>query len=139
MSRQWAEELRWLEYGQRLSLQRRNVGASPSTRQPATAARLFNAALHGGGQAAGQCRWGIQAGARADLLVLDVRVPGLLGVPATHTLDALVFATNTSAVRDVVVAGHYVVCDRQHIHAAHTASEFEHVMQALWQAPSGNF
>eukprot|EP01031_Cornospumella_fuschlensis_P003755 gene3755-4692_t len=44
VSRQWAEELRWLEYGQRLHLQQRNVAAAPA-QQPATAARLFNAVV----------------------------------------------------------------------------------------------
>ena len=132
VSRQWAEELRWLEYGQRLGLQRRNVTASPATQQPATAARLFNSALNAGGQAAGQAAWGIKPGARADLLVLDTRTAGLLGVPTSHTLDALVFATNTSAIRDVYVAGQCVVSNGEHAHAERIAAEFESVMQALW-------
>ncbi len=137
VSRQWAEELRWLEYGQRLGLQRRNVAASPAT-QPATAARLFEAALSAGGRAAGQQKWGIQVGARADLLVLDTRAPGLLGVPASHTLDALVFATNTSAIRDVYVAGRQVVRSGVHLQSMQIASDFEEVMQALWETPAAN-
>ena len=41
------EELRWLEYGQRLVHRKRNVAAWPG-RQSATAARLFDAALGAG-------------------------------------------------------------------------------------------
>jgi len=42
VTRGWVEELRWLEYGQRLGLQQRNVAAAPG-REPSTAARLFEA------------------------------------------------------------------------------------------------
>ncbi len=46
VTRSWVEELRWLEYGQRLGLQQRNVAARPG-RQPSTAARLFDACARG--------------------------------------------------------------------------------------------
>ena len=46
VTRGWVEELRWLEYGQRLVLRQRNVAADPGT-QPSSAARLFDA---GGGR-----------------------------------------------------------------------------------------
>ena len=131
VSRQWAEELRWLEYGQRLRLQQRNVAAAP-TQQPATAARLFDTALQAGGSAAGQRIWGLTRGARADALVLDVQTPGLLGVPASHQLDALVFATNTSALREVYVAGRKMVDGGRHVDQDRIARDFEATMQALW-------
>ena len=132
VSRQWAEELRWLEYGQRLRLQQRNVAAAPG-QQPATAARLFDAALHAGGPAAGQARWGLTRGARADALVLDVQTPGLLGVPASHQLDALVFATNSAALSQVWVAGRKLVHAGRHVEQDRIAQAFEVTMQALWE------
>ncbi|PQA77324.1 formimidoylglutamate deiminase [Rhodoferax sp. TS-BS-61-7] len=132
VSRQWAEELRWLEYGQRLRLQQRNVAAAPG-QQPATAARLFDAALQAGGPAAGQAQWGLTRGARADALVLDVQTPGLLGVPASHQLDALVFATNRSALSQVWVAGRKLVHAGRHVEQDRIAQAFEATMQALWE------
>ena len=131
VGRQWAEELRWLEYGQRLRLQQRNVTAAP-TQQPATAARLFDAALHAGGPAAGQALWGLTRGARADALVLDVQTPGLLGVPASHQLDALVFASQGAAFQEVWVAGRRVIHQGRHVAQDRIASAFGQVMQALW-------
>jgi formimidoylglutamate deiminase len=130
--RQWAEELRWLEYGQRLQLQRRNVAAAPAQGQSATAARLFDAAIRGGGPAAGFARWGLRVGARADVVVLNDHAPGLLGVPASHTLDALVFACDTPAVRDVFVAGQAVIREGQHARQAPVATQFVAAMDALW-------
>lgn len=131
VGRQWAEELRWLEYGQRLRLQQRNVAAAP-TQQPATAARLFDAALHAGGPAAGQALWGLTRGARADALVLDLQTPGLLGVPANHQLDALVFASQGAAFQEVWVAGRRVIHQGRHVAQDRIASAFRQVMQALW-------
>ncbi len=130
--RQWAEELRWLEYGQRLNLQRRNVSAAPASGQPGTAARLFNAALGAGGTAAGQQRWGLRTGARADALVLDTTAAGLLGVPQSHTLDALVFGCDSPAIGDVYVAGRRVIAQGKHANEAAIATDFQGAMHALW-------
>jgi len=133
VSRQWAEELRWLEYGQRLRLQQRNVAAAPA-HQPATAARLWDAALTASGPACGAALWGLQRGARADMVVLDTHVPGLLGVPPTHTLDALVFATNGAAVREAYVAGMQVLDNGRHAHQDRIARRFTDTMQELWNS-----
>jgi len=81
VTRTWREELRWLEYGQRLVKQQRNIAAAPALGQPSTAARLFERVLQGGASAAGFARWGFQVGARADLLVVDRTDSSLLGVP----------------------------------------------------------
>ena len=129
--RQWAEELRWLEYGQRQQLQRRNVAAAPSQGQPASAARLFDAALQAGGRAAGQAHWGLVAGARADMLVLDTQAPGLLGVSPSHALDALVFACDRPAIRDVWVGARQVIANGQHARQADVAAQHAQAMQAL--------
>ncbi|CAM8648567.1 SsnA Cytosine deaminase and related metal-dependent hydrolases [Comamonadaceae bacterium] len=131
VGRQWNEEIRWLEYGQRLRLQQRNVAAAPGT-QPATAARLFEAAVHAGGPAAGQTQWGLARGGRADLLVLDTEASGMQGIPASHTLDALVFASQGNSFSEVYVAGRRVVTQGRHIAQAQIAQQFEATMQALW-------
>ena len=130
--RQWMEELRWLEYGQRLLLQRRNVAALPAQSEGATAARLFDAAVSAGGAAAGQARWGLVAGARADMLVLDTQAPGLLGVPANHMLDATVFACDRAPLRDVYVAGRCVIAQGRHAQQEAIAAQFVEAMQGLW-------
>src|SRR5262249_34710479 len=63
------EELRWLEYGQRLATRRGNV-LLPSEGGH-VGAELYRRALLGGAQAAGRPLGRIAAGARADLVVLD--------------------------------------------------------------------
>ncbi len=132
--RQWNEELRWLEYGQRMHVQKRNVAASPSTGQSATATRLFEAAISAGGRAAGQKDWGLTVGARADMLVLNPNASGLLGIPSSHVLDAYVFGCDSPALRDVFVAGQQVIAQGQHAQQEAVAERFVQAMQTLWQA-----
>lgn len=131
VTRDWPEELRWLEYGQRLQRRQRNVSADPA-RQAATAARLFERARQGGAAAAGLARWGLQLGARADLLVLDDTDDALLGVPGAQRLDALVFAGPRRPFGRVMVAGRWREVDRQAIARRHAQA-----MQALWPAAMG--
>jgi formimidoylglutamate deiminase len=125
------EELRLAEYGQRLSLRQRNVAARPGV-QPATAARLFDAALQGGAAAGGFDRWGLVPGARADLLVADPACDALRAVPPPSLLDALVFAGAARPWRDVMVAGRWVLRDGRHPAAAGVATRFDAAMAALW-------
>jgi formimidoylglutamate deiminase len=136
VGRSWVEELRWLEYGQRLALQQRNVAASPG-RQPATAARLFEACRAGSAAPAGLQRWGLLPGARADFLVLDPRASGLLGLPRTALLDALVFASQGEVLDQVFVAGRQRLAQGRHADEARIAADFAEAMAALWGGDAG--
>jgi formimidoylglutamate deiminase len=132
VTRAWPEELRWLEYGQRLRLQARNIAAAPAAGQASTAARLFDAMLVSGAAAAGLPAWGLARGARADLLVLDPTDDALLGMPPERTLDALVFSSPApNAIREVWVGGECVVRDGRHRDDARLRAAFADAMQAL--------
>ena len=135
VTRAWPEELRWLDYGQRLALQQRNVAAAPG-QQPATAARLFEAMRQGGGAAAGFSHWGLQLGARADLLVLNTDDPALCGMPSSHLLDATVFASPANPFSAVMVAGQWVhgpgPGEANHDDAAMQRA-MHRAMQELWE------
>lgn len=132
VTRDWREELRWLDYGQRLALRRRNVAASPQTGEPATAHRLWQAALAGGAVAAGQAAWGLHPGARADLLVADPGDDSLVGVPRSRWLDALVFSAPGRPWRDVMVAGRWVIQGHDQPGRAARQARFAQAMQRLW-------
>ena len=131
--RNWPEELRWLEYGQRLVHRKRNVAAMPG-QQASTAARLFDAALSAGGAASGQSAWGLVRGARADALVLDTTAPALRGIPASHHLDALVFGSGEPGLCEVIVAGRVAMQGGRHPDQDTIARNFEAAMQEIWRA-----
>jgi formimidoylglutamate deiminase len=127
------EELRLLEYSQRLARRVRCVAAAPQENEPSTAARLWNRTQAGGAAAAGFARWGLEPGARADLLVVDTGAPALLGIPAPFTLDALVFSSPNRPFRDVLVAGRWITRDHRTPRAAGIAQRFTAAMQELWE------
>ncbi len=123
VTRCWSEELRLLEYSQRLTHRKRNMAAQ-TLNQTSSAAALFEAALAGAGSATGLALGGIAVGQRADLLVLDPQSPALLGMPADHVLDALVFSSPDARYSDVYVAGQPTT--RQH------DAGFVAAMRTLW-------
>ncbi|MEL6349518.1 MAG: formimidoylglutamate deiminase [Myxococcota bacterium] len=107
------EELRLLEYGQRLRTHARNVAADAA--QPSTGQRLWIDAARGGGQSIGHPAGALTAGRCADLVVLDPDNPKLIGHSEATVLDAFIFSSGgASPVRDVMVGGQWVVLDGRH-------------------------
>jgi cytosine/adenosine deaminase-related metal-dependent hydrolase len=106
-----AEELRLLEYGQRLQLRGRNV-LSPG---PLSTGRwLYEQAGNGAAQALGT-QAGLSIGAPADLLELDTRHPALLDRTGDALLDSWLFAARNGALRGVWRNGRQLVRDGQHV------------------------
>jgi len=112
VARDPAEELRLLEYAQRLASLERNVTASAS--RPSVGATLWDAAARGGAQALVRRAGAIAPGCRADLLVLDDVHVDLIGRRDDAILDALVFSGGRGLVRDVMVGGQWVVREGHH-------------------------
>ncbi|MEQ9191055.1 MAG: formimidoylglutamate deiminase [Alphaproteobacteria bacterium] len=106
------EELRWLEYGQRLVLRKRNLLATAEAAH--VGANLWKGALAGGAQSSGRPIGKLATGHRADLITLDTDHPSLTGRSGDTLLDAFLFCGNTTPVRDVMVGGRWVVRDGHH-------------------------
>ncbi|WP_159946082.1 formimidoylglutamate deiminase [Rhizobium sp. 18065] len=124
-----AEELRLLEYGQRLRDRRRNrLASGPGASVGRT---LFDAALNGGAQAAGMRTSGIRVGARADLVVLNDDNPFIGTASGDQVLDRWLFATGNDAVRDVMVGGRWVVRDGRHHNEETIDRDFREVLLRL--------
>lgn len=103
------EELRWLEYGQRLTRHARNLAAG--IMQPHSGARLFAAVLEGGLAASGLDATQPYA---AGALVLDAAHPLLAARADDERLDSWIFAGNVPLVRAVWTADGQVVADGRH-------------------------
>jgi formimidoylglutamate deiminase len=126
VTRSWPEELRLLEYSQRLMRRRRNVAAQAALCE-SSAAALFQGALDGGSAAAGQPLGGLAPGQRADFVVVDTGCNALAGIPAEHLLDALVFSSPQPAFHEVFVAGQAVAPAAPAVRTA-----FVRAMHELW-------
>ncbi|MBS0570520.1 MAG: amidohydrolase family protein, partial [Proteobacteria bacterium] len=116
------EELRWLEYGQRLVARQRNVAVSESS--ASVGENLWGDALFGGAHASGIETGCFEPGARADLIVLDDAAPLLAGRDAGNALDAFIFAGNANLVRDVMVHGAWTVREFRHRDEERIAARF---------------
>ncbi|MVT67895.1 formimidoylglutamate deiminase [Bradyrhizobium pachyrhizi] len=107
-----ADELRQLEYGQRLKHRERNVlSGRPGT---STGRALFDQALAGGAQALAQTKAGLAPGARADIVGLDTAHPSLAGRSGDAVLDGWLFATGSDAIDCVWAGGDKVVAGGRH-------------------------
>ena len=125
----YSEELRLLEYGQRLRHQRRNIcipsmNASPSPEGDLhVGAHLLREAGRGGGQALNRVG-GVFEGAWADWVVLDEEDAGLWGRRRDELLDAWLFSSRGGGVRDVFVGGTQVVDEGRHIAEEYVTQRF---------------
>ena len=109
----WRAELRLLEYGQRLMRRQRNVLASAHATHVAD--RLFDAALDGGTRATGRAVGALQAGHRADWLVLDANHSSIAEHAPAAWLSGVVFCEHgETPIRDVYAGGDKVVDNRRH-------------------------
>ena len=123
------EELRWLEYAQRLTMRRRNVTASED--HPSVGFNLWREAASGGAQALGRPMGMIAPGRRADLVVLDREHVNLIGKKGDALLDALLFSGNDCLVRHVMVGGRWMVRDGRHPDEEKFAARYKVVKKAL--------
>ncbi|GAB2609627.1 formimidoylglutamate deiminase [Novilysobacter erysipheiresistens] len=124
------EELRWLEYGQRLVTRRRNIAVTESS--PSVGDTLVAGVQASATDSSGHAIGHLGKGEFADALVLDVADPQFAGVRDEDALDRWIFAGNRNLVRETWVGGRCVVEHGLHFHAdaiaAHYRAEVERMM-----------
>jgi len=138
------EELRWLEYGQRLTSGQRAVAASAGT--PSVGETLLAGALHGGracGAAVGLASMPMQgrsdqpaagqdlAGIRADLVALDGQAPILAGHGRESLIDAWLFSGNRNLVDRVWTDGRERVNAGRHHRREPVADAYRRALKDL--------
>lgn len=107
-----ADELRQLEYGQRLKDRARNVLSGGAGRS--TGRTLFDDALAGGARALAQPIAGLTPGARADIVTLDTAHPSLAGRTRDAVIDGWIFAAGNGTIDCVWAGGNKVVESGRH-------------------------
>ena len=107
-----AEELRTLEYSQRLRDRARAVLARPGK---STGRALFDAAARGGARAAMRDAGTLAPSRLADLVALDREAADLAGKEGDALLDSFIFAGGDRLVTDLWSAGRHVVREGRHV------------------------
>lgn len=123
------EELRWLEYGQRLLHHERTLIGTQEI--PSVGATLYDHACHDGARAMGRRTGKIEIGHRADFVVLDPEAPALIGKLRDHVFDAAIFAASENPVRDVMSGGRWVVRDHHHKREEQVLQNYKKVLKKL--------
>lgn len=133
-----AEELRQMEFAQRLTRQHRAILVTPDGSITAHAGRrLYDLALSGGAQALNQPAGTLRPGLRADLLELDPDHPALFAHQPETALDAWIFTSAPGAVRNVMVGGAWQVRDRHHPNEDAIGRAFHQAMRTVAAAFGG--
>ncbi|MBL4941559.1 MAG: formimidoylglutamate deiminase [Colwellia sp.] len=123
------EELRWLEYTQRLIKQQRAVLSSAET--ASVGQNLWQKAAAGGAQSTNSNTGVIAVGKQADLLVLNKQQTNLFANNNQHLLDSVIFASQKSTIKDVMVNGRWVVKNGQHAQEHSSAENFTILLAKL--------
>lgn len=119
------EELRWLEYGQRLITRHRNIAATAAS--PSVGETLLRGVHDSAAQATGFAA----AALAADTVTLDAHAPQLIGATARDIADRWIFAGNRSAVDTVTVNGSETVSAGRHVDRDAIAARFAVAMRGL--------
>ncbi len=98
------EEMRQLEYVQRLRSERRGVLRN---RDGAVAPALLAAATRNGARSLGLPGGEIVAGQPADFVAIRLDTPALAGVLADELLEALVFGSGNEAIAGTIIGGEW--------------------------------
>ena len=124
------EELRLLEFGQRLRDRSRNVLSQGGS----TGETLHLGAARGAARALDRDAGVIAKGRLADLASLDRETPSLCGLDEDRLLDGLIFASGREAIRDVWSAGRRVVRDGRHVAREPIRARFRATMARIGAA-----
>jgi formiminoglutamate deiminase len=125
-----SEELRQLEYSQRLRLRARNVLAESAQ---SSGRALYEAALAGGARALG-ARAGLEVGAPADLISLKLDHPSFAGRSGDQLLDSWIFAGARGCIDAVWRAGSKVVSNGRHRDREAIAARYQRALEGLLRA-----
>ena len=117
------EELRWLEYGQRLVTRHRNIAVTASS--PSVGDTLLRGVQDSAADATGFRH------AADDSVLLDADAPALAGAMPEDLVDRWVFAGNRPLVKQVRVAGREVVVDGRHVQREAIARRYGDTLRRL--------
>lgn len=123
-----AEEIRLLEWGQRLRLNQRNVLCEAGEH---VATALWRQLARTGAEALAQPAGELRQGRRADLVVLNSAHPLLAGLPAPEQLDSFVFSHQAGMIDQVWVGGRQFVREGSHPARAELEGQIAALRQKL--------
>lgn len=125
ISLNFLEDLRWLDYAQRLTTHKRNTFDN-------NASVLFNQSLFSGRVAMGlKCDEFFEVGNPLDAVVFNAKSPLLSGCDLSHVLSVILYTTDSSDVSGTIVNGKWIVRNQHHINSNKIVRSFRETMKSL--------
>lgn len=128
------EELRLLEYGERLQRQKRSVLSNIESSSHHTGENLYTQCAAGGAQSLQQPMGAISPGRRADLVMLDANAPSLAAAAGGQLTDAYIFNGQPSPIKHVMIAGQWVIREGVHVKQQEIVAEYVKTAAQLKEA-----
>jgi formimidoylglutamate deiminase len=94
---------------------------------------LFSCATEAGARSLGAPGGSLEPGRAADFFTVALDDPSLAGADAQSLLGSIVFSAGRTAIRDVAVAGQFIVRDGRHPLAEEIIHQFAGMQRELWQ------
>ncbi|MCP4317226.1 MAG: formimidoylglutamate deiminase [Hyphomicrobiales bacterium] len=123
-----SEELRQLEYSQRLKHRARNVLADDAA---STGENLFKRVAAGTAQAMGRNSGALEEGRIADIVAIDAGDLAFCGLTEKQFLDGWIFAGDDTVVSDLWSAGRHCVRNGRHIKRESVEHRYRDVLRRL--------
>lgn len=123
------EELRLLEYAQRLSKQQRAILATDDV--ASVGQNLWQHSARAGALTTNSNTGELAIGKQADLLVLDSKQTRLFANSNKCLLDSVIFASQQNPIKDVMVNGDWVIVGGQHHQQDNIAEQFAEILRVL--------
>ena len=123
-----SEELRQLEYSQRLKHRARNVLAGDGV---STGENLYRLVAQGGAQALGRNSGALEAGRLADMVAIDAGHLAFAGLAGNQCIDGWLFASDDTVVSDLWSAGRHCVKNGQHIRRDSVERRYREALRQL--------
>lgn len=124
------EELRWLDYGQRLNSKRRNILCSREGEDSGEVS--IQQSLSGGRRAIGMSEsCDLRVGDPLDLVVVDSKTPLWQKSEAHRLLSLLIYSTDAGQFKGTITSGQWRVKEGRHVNIDNIA--------AKWQAARLNY
>jgi len=125
------EDLRWLDYGQRLYRKQRNVLATIGGQRSADC--LYSNALSGGWSAAGlkDSPWAM--GKPFDAVILDPEHIALVSKPDEDVLSAAVYAGEQTMILGVIARGRQLIKHQTHRSHQNLMASYRTAMRSIWK------
>ena len=121
------EELRWMDYKQRLSSNKRN----PYQKGISTGEELYHVSLINGYNSTGNNNSGFKAGNYFNAIVLDNTHPLINGINHSHILNTLIFHGDRSMISKVITRGEIKIENGHHLNEEIFRTDFIDTLKEL--------